>query len=59
MTLGDGAFLGTAVGFLSGACSRVGAGGSGGWGFVLGCALGWAGWGHLGLHRNQCGLWCL
>ena len=47
------------MGFLSGACWRVGAGGSGGGGFVLGCALVWAGWGHLGLHRNQCGLWCL
>ena len=33
MTLGDGAFLGTAVGFLSGACWRVGAGGS--WGGVV------------------------
>ena len=40
------------VGFLSGACWRVGAGRSGGEGFLLGYALGWAGRGHLGLHRS-------
>ena len=46
MTLGDGAFLGTAMGFLSDACWSVGE--SGGGGFVFGYALGWAGWGIWG-----------
>ena len=52
MTMVDGAFLGSAVGFRSGTCWSVGAGGIWRWGSVFGCALGWAGWGHLRLHWN-------